>query len=233
MRHLAREHLSVPRPVRRTARQAHRQHQLDLGVVVPDAAGAVDALDRRAAGDRIRDRRPHGPAVAGLDALEARHVQTTSWSHATVALARGQYRPGLASVSGARGTRRHERDRRAEPGLAAQRRDPPPRLHRVTHRAQQLAERLGRRLEVGDDEGDAPQPRRAVGIGGDAAALRACTSSRINSPRRKNACRGAPPGVGSSRTRRRSMPAPWRTVVVRSRAGVMATTWSIATTPLG
>src|ERR1700722_13140563 len=59
------------------------------------------------------------------------------------------------------------------------------------------------------------------------------TSSRISLPSRKNAWRGAPAGVGSSRTRRRSRPAACMAATLRSKAGETATTWSIASTPLG
>src|SRR4051794_18254053 len=59
------------------------------------------------------------------------------------------------------------------------------------------------------------------------------THSRITSPRRKNAWRGAPAGVGSSRMRRRSKPAASSVAIVRSRSGENATTWSIRSTPFG
>jgi EmrB/QacA subfamily drug resistance transporter len=58
-------------------------------------------------------------------------------------------------------------------------------------------------------------------------------TSRISPPRRKNAWRGAPAGVGSSRTRRRSRPAACSAATLRSSRGEAATRWSIETTPLG
>ena len=80
------------------------------------------------------------------------------------------------------------------------------------------------------------RPHRRIGPSG-SAAMRvpsgAWTTSRMTSPRRKNACRGAPPGVGSSRRRRKSRPASRSAAVVRSRSGVKATTWSTETTPFG
>src|SRR3954452_3381238 len=59
------------------------------------------------------------------------------------------------------------------------------------------------------------------------------THSRMTSPRRKNAWRGAPAGVGSSRMRRSSRPAASSVAGVRARSGEKATTWSITVTPLG
>src|ERR1044072_6056576 len=75
--------------------------------------------------------------------------------------------------------------------------------------------------------GRSPPPPRSIASAG------SCTTSRMFGPRRKNACRGAPAGVGSSRMQRRSSPAPCSAATVRSSAGVIATTWSSAVTPLG
>ena len=70
-------------------------------------------------------------------------------------------------------------------------------------------------------------PCRSVASGG------SWTTSRIVAPRRKKAWRGAPAGVGSSRTRRRSRPAAVSAATVRSRSEEIATTWSRPVTPFG
>ena len=70
--------------------------------------------------------------------------------------------------------------------------------------------------------------RRAMRLPGGA-----WTTSSSTSPIRKKAWRGAPPGVGSSRSRRKASPAARRASAVRSRSGVKATTWSTASTPFG
>ena len=60
--------------------------------------------------------------------------------------------------------------------------------------------------------GRRPPPRSATICSG------SCTTSRISSPRRKNAWRGAPAGVGCSRIRRRSEPAACSARTLRSRS---------------
>ena len=135
----------------------------------------------------------------------------------------------------ARRRRRNQRDRHGEAGGAAQGRDAATRLNGVAGLAGAIAQRGDARVEVGCDEGEPPEeggplgapPARSIASGG------SWTTSRIGAPTRKNAWRGAPAGVGSSRTRRRSRPAASSAPTVRSRSGVIATTWSRPATPLG
>ena len=83
------------------------------------------------------------------------------------------------------------------------------------------------------DEGQAPEEGRMVAAGPLDRSSGSWTTSSMTPPRRKNACRGAPAGVGSSRIRRRSRPAASSAATVRPRSGVIATRWSIAVTPFG
>src|SRR4051794_37013566 len=65
----------------------------------------------------------------------------------------------------------HEGDRRPETGRRGHAGDPPPGLHGVARLAQAVAQDRCRLGEVVDEERDAPQPRGAVGVGGDLRAL--------------------------------------------------------------
>ena len=62
------------------------------------------------------------------------------------------------------GCRRHEGDRNAEPGRVAHRGDPPTGLDGVAGRAEVVAQPLGKRIEVGDDHDEPPEPGRPSGL---------------------------------------------------------------------
>ena len=170
-------------------------------------------------------RRAHASPIP-LDAPVTRTAPR--WLSAAIAsesvrLLAGRATGGVISATGTR-----------EAGRAAQGGDAAAGLNGRADLADALAERGDGRVEVGRDEGEAPEEGGAVGAAARSiASSGSCTTSRMAAPRRKNACRGAPAGVGSSRMRRRSRPAAWSAATVRSSAGVIATTWSSAVTPLG
>jgi len=119
-----------------------------------------------------------------------------------------------------------QRHRQAEAGLAADGGDPLPALDGVARRAEAVAEPGGRGVEVGDDE---HEPQKAAGAPGAGSAARferhPVHDLEDHLAQAEEALvEGASLASGTSRTRRRSIPAAASAAVVRSRSVVTTTT---------
>ena len=99
-----------------------------------------------------------------------------------------------------------------------------PGLHRGARCPEQFAQLARGVVHVLDPEGEAPEAGGPAGSRATLVPSGACTTSRIGSPARKNACRVEPPGVSPSRLRRRSKPCDSSSATVLSRSGASITT---------